>query len=53
MGAASGCSFNSLCAILPALLCSDRDATEIPLYHIEGAIVQKVIDYLTYHMKVS
>ena len=31
---------------------ADKDANEIPLYHIEGAIVQKVIDYLTYHLKV-
>ena len=29
-----------------------KDATEIPLYHIEGAIVSKVIDYLTYHMTI-
>ena len=30
----------------------DKDANEIPLYHIEGVIVQKVIDYLTYHLKI-
>lgn len=44
-------------ALMASELCKttlegDRDAAEIPLYHIEGVIVQKVIDYLTYHLKV-
>jgi hypothetical protein len=39
--------------LLKTTLEGDRDANEIPLYHIEGPIVQKVIDYLTYHSKVS
>lgn len=30
----------------------DRDATEVPLYHIESPIVEKVIEYMTYHMTV-
>lgn len=38
--------------LLKTTLEGDRDANEIPLYHIEGPIVQKVIDYLTYHLKV-
>jgi len=44
-------------ALMQSELCKttlegDKDASEIPLYHIEGSIVQKVIDYLTYHQKV-
>lgn len=30
----------------------DRDATSVELFHIEGPIVQKVIEYMNYHQKV-
>jgi S-phase kinase-associated protein 1 len=44
-------------ALMQSELCKttlegDKDATEIPLYHIEGPIVAKVIEYLSYHQKV-
>lgn len=45
-------------ALMASELCKttlegDKDANEIPLYHIEGTVVQKVIDYLKYHQTVS
>lgn len=42
----------SLCSPSARSATTDKDATEIPLYHIEGAIVAKVIEYLTYHLAI-
>jgi len=36
--------------LIKTTLEGDKDTKEVPLFHIEGPIVAKVIDYMKYHM---
>jgi hypothetical protein len=48
---ASRCVVHALTRML-FIHCADATATEISLKHIEGKVVEKIVEYLNYHASV-